>query len=88
MSCFYYYKTRNTNFIDPIPACAGMTGGEYAQTMTYPNAHRHTGPRANIVCVGGSDGGVSSFTMTGGGQRVQEYALSPHCHREQSVAIQ
>ena len=46
------------------------------------------GPRANIVCVGGSGGGWRSPDRRGGGQRVQEYALSPHCHREQSVAIQ
>ena len=58
MSCFYYYKTRDTNFIDPIPACAGMTGGEYAQTMTYPNAHRHTGPRATRRVGGSGAGGV------------------------------
>ena len=32
--------------------------------------------------------GVSSFTMTGGGKRLQEHTLTPHCHREQSVAIQ
>ena len=25
MLCFYYYKICDTNFIDPIPACAGMT---------------------------------------------------------------
>ena len=33
-------------------------------------------------------GGVIVYDDGGGGQRVQEYALSPHCHREQSVAIQ
>ena len=32
--------------------------------------------------------GVAVARPSGGGQRVQEYALSPHCHREQSVAIQ
>ena len=26
MLCFYYYKTRDMKLIDPIPACAGMTG--------------------------------------------------------------
>ena len=27
MLCFYNYEICDTNFIDPIPACAGMTGG-------------------------------------------------------------
>ena len=26
--CFYYNKICDTNFTDPVPACAGMTGKE------------------------------------------------------------
>ena len=31
------------------------------RTSPHPNAHRHTGPRANIVCVGGSGRGCRAL---------------------------
>ena len=42
----------------------------YSFAMTgesvHPNAHRHTGPRANIVCVGGSGAGGGGRQTVGG----------------------
>ena len=46
----------------------GNDRGEYARAITKQNAHRTTGPRANIVCVGGSKaGGVSCRARRGVG---------------------
>ena len=100
MLCFYYYEICDTNLIDPIPACAGMTriivegilnsrlihptntfvfAGTPGAGMTGESGcdQHHTrmptapiGPRANIVCVGGSGGagGVVQSTTGGGVQ--------------------